>query len=129
MRAKGWELALGVKMHGVKKDDFKKTAVSAYSGYKANERPLDFVYGNEKKEVRQILDRWYGEGCDCFKLLANDGAVYLLKWRRYQDAWLVRKDERVKGSRGPSNDNHGAPSCIFPKVHRFKMAPSRNKIH
>jgi len=75
----------------------KKAKVTSYSGYKANERPLSFILNEEKIEVREIIDRWYGVESDYFKLLGSDGLVYILKWHRLLDVWLVVKrtqDER-----------------------------------
>ncbi|MBN1102260.1 MAG: hypothetical protein JXL84_02480 [Deltaproteobacteria bacterium] len=69
----------------------RKIEVSAYSGYKANERPLSFVLDHETIEVRDVIDRWYGEDQDYFKVLADDGKVYLLGWQRYLDQWLLVK--------------------------------------
>jgi hypothetical protein len=67
----------------------QKIEVVAYSGYKANERPLYFVMDNRRLEVTDIIDRWYGEEHDYFKVLAEDGRVYLLKWQRIADIWFV----------------------------------------
>ena len=75
-------------------DDFslpKKIEVHAYSGYKANERPLSFILDCEKLEVTNIIDRWYGEENDFFKVLADDGRVYLLRWHRTLDSWFLEK--------------------------------------
>jgi hypothetical protein len=69
----------------------RKIEVSAYSGYKANERPLSFVIDQERIEVRDVIDRWYGEEHDYFKVLAGDGRVYLLGWQRSLDQWLLVK--------------------------------------
>ncbi len=65
--------------------------VSAYSGYRANERPLYFVLECQRVDVEEILDRWYGEDYDFFKILGNDGRVYLLKWHRALDTWFFEK--------------------------------------
>ena len=74
----------------------KKIEVIAYSGYKANERPLYFVMDNRKLEVTNIIDRWYGEEHDYFKVLADDGKVYVLNWQRMADLWfVVRVVERM----------------------------------
>jgi hypothetical protein len=74
----------------------QKIDVVAYSGYKANERPLYFVLDDQKKEVKGILDRWYGMEHDYFKVQADDGYVYLLKWQRSLDIWLlVKRCERL----------------------------------
>jgi hypothetical protein len=74
----------------------KKVHVVAYSGYKANERPLHFLMDDRKLEVVNLIDRWYGEEHDYFKILANDGKVYLLQWQRGPDLWfVVRVGERM----------------------------------
>ena len=65
--------------------------VVSYSGYKANERPLYFFLENRKMEVRNIVDRWYGEENDYFKVLADDGRVYLIRWHRELDQWYLEK--------------------------------------
>jgi hypothetical protein len=69
----------------------KKIEVTAYSGYKANERPLHFVLDQRRLEVKNIIDRWYGVEHDYYKVLADDGKVYLLRWHRILDLWFVVK--------------------------------------
>ena len=69
----------------------KKVEVVAYSGYKANERPLYFVLDEKRLKVSEVLDRWYGPDHDYFKVIAEDGRVYLLKWHRLLDLWFVVK--------------------------------------
>lgn len=61
--------------------------VECYSGYKVNERPVRFFLGQRKFEVKELLDRWYGEDHDYFKLLADDLSTYVLKYNRYDDRW------------------------------------------
>ena len=67
----------------------KTVQVTAYSGYKANERPLSFALDGERFEVREIIDRWYGVENDYFKVIAGDGRVYILRWHRLLDVWLL----------------------------------------
>ena len=69
----------------------KKIDVVAYSGYKANERPLYLIVDQQRLEVKKTLDTWYGEEHDYFKVLADDGKVYLLKWHRFRDMWFIEK--------------------------------------
>jgi hypothetical protein len=71
------------------KDLPRKIEVCAYSGYKANERPTSFIMDNRLFNVSRIVDRWYGVEHDYFKVLADDGAVYLLKWHRILDLWFL----------------------------------------
>lgn len=74
----------------------RKVDVIAYAGYKANERPLYFIMDRKKLEVKEIIDRWYGMEHDYFKVLANDGKVYLLRWHRILDIWILMKvTERI----------------------------------
>lgn len=64
-----------------------KIRVECYSGYKANERPVRFYIGERALEVKELLDRWYGEDHDYFKLLASDANTYILKYDRFEDQW------------------------------------------
>ena len=69
----------------------KKITVVAYSGYKANERPLYFFLDDRRLEVRSIINRWYGEDQDYFKVLADDGKIYQMRWHRELDQWFLEK--------------------------------------
>jgi len=70
--------------------------VGCYSGYRANERPVWFVLAGERKKVVSIVDRWYGVEHDYFKVSADDGKVYMLKWHRQLDLWyLVSEGKRL----------------------------------
>jgi hypothetical protein len=74
----------------------QEITVTAYSGYKANERPLSFEVEGRKHTVTNIADRWYGEDDDYFKVVADDGKVYIIKWNRPGDRWfLMRVLERL----------------------------------
>jgi len=64
-----------------------KIRVICYHGYRANERPLKFYIGDKVLEVKELLDRWYGEREDYFKVLVDDGNTYVLKYRREEDEW------------------------------------------
>lgn len=81
----------------MKRDDLPKhIRVSAYSGYKANERPLAFYLDDRRYAVADVVDRWYGVEHDYFKVLADDGKIYLLRWQRVLDLWfLVNVTERA----------------------------------
>lgn len=74
----------------------KRVQVTAYSGYKANERPLSFLLDGKKIEVVEVVDRWYGVESDYFKVLSQDGTTCILKWQKYLDVWLlVKVSERM----------------------------------
>lgn len=61
--------------------------VECYSGYKAEEKPVRFYLGEVKHEISEILDRWYGEDYQYFKLSTKDGSQYILKYHLNDDTW------------------------------------------
>jgi hypothetical protein len=63
--------------------------VIAYSGYKGNERPLSFIAGDLRHEVRSIISMWAEPEWDCFRVIADDERVYTLRWNRKSDQWTM----------------------------------------
>ena len=77
--------------------DFEPVQVECYSGYKANERPIAFTFRDQRQEILEILDRWYEGGIELnsavvnyFKVKADDGIVFLLRYAADSDTWGVR---------------------------------------
>ncbi|MDH3974671.1 MAG: hypothetical protein OEV42_10380 [Deltaproteobacteria bacterium] len=68
-------------------------AVEAYSGHKANERPLAIRLDEKRLEVVDILDRWYGEDHEYFKIKAEDGCLYIIRYDRINDLWELTLTE------------------------------------
>ena len=63
--------------------------VQCYSGAKANERPVRFELDGRDYIVEEILDRWYGPDDTFFKLRANDGNIYILRYSPEGDTWSL----------------------------------------
>jgi hypothetical protein len=65
--------------------------VECYSGYRVNERPVAFTINEcdytRSFKIREIIDRWFGETADYFKVIADDENIYLLKYDSCQDVW------------------------------------------
>lgn len=61
--------------------------VESYSGTRADERPVAFRLGERRIAVREIIDRWYGEDHAYFKLIGEDGALYLIRQDRGCNLW------------------------------------------
>ena len=81
----------------MEKDDpcIKPIQVECYSGYKANERPVAFIYQGRRWEISEILDRWYEGGVepdrpivDYFKVKV-DGEIFILRYAAETDTWSV----------------------------------------
>ena len=43
---------------------YERIRVEHYSGYKANERPVAFIFQGIHWEVQEIIDRWYEGGLE-----------------------------------------------------------------
>lgn len=63
--------------------------VECYAGYRGSERPVRFSVGNRTYEVKEILDRWYGEDYRYFKVRADNDYIYLIKHNEEEDLWTV----------------------------------------
>jgi hypothetical protein len=63
--------------------------VECYSGYRADERPLRFFFGERKYEVLSVDDKWYSPGATFFRVLADDGNIYVLRHEEGEDTWSV----------------------------------------
>jgi len=64
--------------------------VECYAGYRGEETPRRFQLGTgsaEVVEVKDILDRWLAPGHRYFKVLGNDGAVYILRHDTVSWSW------------------------------------------
>ena len=76
--------------------------VECYAGYKADERPLRFTlgsaHGGRRLEVKEVLDQWYGVGYRCFKVLADDGDIYILRHQEPEDVWTLDSFRRTSTS-------------------------------
>ena len=75
--------------------------VECYAGYKADERPLRFAFQSKPEartlEVKEVLDQWYGEDYRCFKVLADDDNIYILRHHDKQDVWTLNSFRRGQG--------------------------------
>ena len=70
--------------------------VECYSGYKANETPRAFVWRGKRHGILEIRDRWYEGGIsgrsirlDYYKVLADDGEEYILRYHSLFDKWAL----------------------------------------
>ena len=79
-----------------------RVEVECYSGYKADERPTTFTYRGKRREIVEIVDRWYEgsrdpqeAGLDYFKVRTRRGGEYILRRSRLFDGWgiLIRDTE------------------------------------
>ena len=63
--------------------------VESYAGYRGAQRPLRFTLGERTFEVREVEDQWYSPGAILFRILADDGNIYLLRHDETDDLWSL----------------------------------------
>jgi len=86
--------------------------VECFSGYELNERPIAFSLMDQRYEVKDIVDRWYGEGTRYFKVRADDDNIYLLKYDEWEDCWEFVFYQNPKKINSLAESNMG--SCVIP---------------
>ncbi|NNF98612.1 MAG: hypothetical protein HKM93_04485 [Desulfobacteraceae bacterium] len=64
-----------------------KINVDCYAGYRGEQTPRQFVIGDNTIGVERILDQWLAPEHRYFKLLGDDGALYILRHDTVQWRW------------------------------------------
>ena len=73
--------------------------VKSHAGYKAEEYPVIFSMNSKTFSIKTILDRWYGVDHAYFKVIADDGNFYILRYDKTVDQWeLVFMEVASAGS-------------------------------
>ena len=68
------------------------------SEFQAKERPIAFQVCDRRYMIKEVVDRWYGDGEVFFKVQADDNNIYLLKYEEGQGCWdLVFYQNHVLG--------------------------------
>ena len=63
--------------------------VECYSGFRGEETPRRFWLKEHCVEVHVIVDRWLAPDHRYFKILAEDGALYILRHDPYNERWEI----------------------------------------
>ena len=87
----------------------QKLKVSTYSGHKSDERPTAFTHEGHTFQVLEIVDRWYGEDHAYFKLIADDGNLYVIRHDRESDTWELVMTGTRQGAKGVDSESGGRP--------------------
>ncbi len=74
--------------------------VECYAGRKADERPLRFYLREQKFDVEEVLDQWYGSEAIYFRVRAHDGHFYILCHNEPQDVWTLESFRRSPQAAG-----------------------------
>ncbi len=53
--------------------------VECYSGRKADERPVRFRLDGHEYQIEEVVDHWYSQHDEFFRVRAEDGNLYILR--------------------------------------------------
>jgi len=70
--------------------------VSTYSGYKADERPLEFTFKEKRHKIKEILSQAYeeisGKGLKRrYTIKTDEGLTFKLLYDENQDQWFLEE--------------------------------------
>lgn len=77
----------------VNRKEAKQIRVHTYSGYRADERPLHFIFEERKHLVKRVLDQWREPEDDFFRVETEDGGICILKRERREDRWFILRNK------------------------------------
>ena len=61
--------------------------VECYAGYRGEQEPRAFWLGERRLEALEILDRWLAPDHRYFKVKAEDGNAYILRYDEARREW------------------------------------------
>jgi hypothetical protein len=64
--------------------------VDAYSGYKSNERPRQFVLDEAIYEIVAVEEQWYSPEAMFFRVRTDDHKRYILRYDEREDEWTLQ---------------------------------------
>jgi len=71
--------------------------VECYAGYRGEQEPLAFWFGERRVAVRGIVDRWFAPTQRWFKVEADDGQMYVLRLDEATGDWELAALTRGAG--------------------------------
>lgn len=83
-----------------------KIRVECYAGYRGEQEPRAFWLGERRLEAVEILDRWLAPDHRYFKVLAEDGNYYILRYGEARDEWELGAFSRARAT-APGADTAG----------------------
>jgi hypothetical protein len=75
--------------------------VECYAGYRADQEPVAFWLGERRLAVRGVIDRWHSPTHRWFKVEAEDGDTYILRYDEQATDWELAA---FTSARSPGTD-------------------------
>ncbi len=61
--------------------------VECYAGYRGEETPRILWFESRKIEIKKMLDRWLDPNFRYFKILGDDGGIYIIRHDMNTSVW------------------------------------------
>lgn len=73
--------------------------VNSYSGYKADEKPLDFTLEGKKYSIKNVIHQTYeknitGELRRTYTVETDEGLIFKLCYEEIQDRWFIEDQSK-----------------------------------
>jgi len=72
---------------GEHEEEIPAIRVECYAGYRAEESPRRFFIGKREVGVVEIIDRWLDPAHSYYKVRADDGGIYILRFEPASGSW------------------------------------------
>ena len=66
-----------------------KIRVDCYAGYRGEETPRRLTMGARHIDVVAVKDRWLAPDHRYFKIIGDDGGLYIIRHDPHQDVWQL----------------------------------------
>ena len=100
-----------------------RLAIECHAGYRGEAEPRYLTLGDKRRGVRDVVDRWYAPEYRYFKLLADDGAVYIVRNDVAGEDWELVMYEVADDRAAPAPPIRTAGA----RVHRFYNHPRKRR--
>ena len=74
--------------------------VECYAGHRGEETPRAILLGGRRVPVSEVLDQWLAPDHRYFKVMGDDGALYILRNNVEEDSWSLTFFERRPAQNG-----------------------------
>ncbi len=81
--------------------------VECYAGYRGEQEPRAFWLGERRLEALEILDRWLAPDHRYFKVKAEDGNAYILRYDEALGEWELGAFTRAQAAPLPGGGGAG----------------------
>ena len=80
--------------------------VDCYAGYRNEETPRRLTMGQRQINVVTVKDRWLAPDHRYFKIIGDDGGLYIIRHDPHQDCWQLPcfKENPLAPSVSPRNN-------------------------